>query len=124
MRRRWARHVRNYARQLAHLPVWQHDDLAMEKGKKIMSLWGRRARLSELAVRFRQLRRLLPGSLVTDLLTGSLKVTSKGEGSSRYNENYNKRPYHDRDSRDSRGREEYSRRGAGPPYGLNMGRKK
>ena len=58
-----ARHD-TYARQLAHLPVWQHDDFSMGKtGKKIMSLRGQRDRLSRLAVRFRQLRRLLPGNL-------------------------------------------------------------
>ena len=58
-----------------------------------MSLWGQRDRLSQLAVRFRQLRRLLLGNLVTHLLTGSLKVTSKGEGLSRYNEKYEKRSF-------------------------------
>ena len=62
--------------------------------------------------------------LLRELTPSPRELTSKGDGSSRYNENYNKRPYYDNGSRDSRGREGYSRRGAGPPYGLTMGRKK
>ena len=63
-----------YARKLEHLPVWQDEDFATEKGKKNVSLWGQRDRLSQLAVVFVDIRRLLPQGLITTLTAGSLEA--------------------------------------------------